>query len=74
MIVTPGLNVGIGHEEYGEDDGDNIPSRQNQTWGNISDTWRGAVRVERRSYLKVSATDPIFSGACQAEKATIAGT
>ena len=36
--------------------------------------WRGIEGIKPKlPYLKVSATEPIFSGACQAEKATIAG-
>ena len=38
MIVTLGLDVSVGHEEHREDDDDNIPSRQNQTLENTSDT------------------------------------
>lgn len=31
------------------------------------------TRAQKRQYLKVSATEPIFSGAYHAEKATITG-
>lgn len=37
MIVTLGFDVSVGHEEHGEYDDDNVPSRQNQTWGSKSD-------------------------------------
>jgi len=43
--------------------------------GTCQELGTGAVGLGKtRSYLKVSATEPILSGACQAEKATIAGT
>jgi hypothetical protein len=74
MVVTLGLDVGVGHEEHGEDDRYDIPSREDQTWEDASDIkMRTPAWIEGR-YLKVSATDPILSGAYQAEKATIAGT
>ena len=31
VVVTPSLDVGVGHKEHGKDDGDDIPSRQDQT-------------------------------------------
>lgn len=73
MVVTLGLDVRVRHEEHGEDDGDDIPSGQNQTLEERIRELEWQLRA-LRSYLKVSATDPIFSGACQVEKATIAGT
>ena len=73
MVVTLGLDVCVCHEEHGEDDGNDIPPRQDQT---MEEQIRRSKRQLRasRPYLKVSATDPILSGACQVEKATIAGT
>lgn len=38
MVVTLGLDISVGHEEYREDDDNNIPSRQNQTLENTSGT------------------------------------
>jgi hypothetical protein len=77
MVVALGLDVSVGHKKHGEDDDDDIPSRQNQTWGSCQILGGGnaeGVGEKKAPYLKVSATEPIFSGACQAEKATIAGT
>lgn len=75
MVITLGFNVGVGHEEHGEDDRYDIPSRQYQTWEDASDIEARILGVGiERQYLKVSATDPILSGAYQAEKATMAGT
>ena len=54
MVVTLGLDVCVGHKEHGEDDDDNIPSGQNQTWGNVLE---GVEGVERRATVPESLRD-----------------
>ena len=72
MVVTLGLNVGVCHQEHGEDQCDNIPSRENETTGTEVDT---KIQDTRRdlTHVKVFATSPMFEGSDHAEKATIAG-
>ena len=41
MVVALGLDIRVGHEKHGEDNRDNIPSRQNQAWEGTSDTRSG---------------------------------
>lgn len=31
MVITPSFDVGVRQEEDGQDDGDDVPSRENQT-------------------------------------------
>lgn len=57
MIVALGLDVGVGHEEHGEDDGNNIPSRQNQTLVDASDTQRGDYRSVKNETIPESLCD-----------------
>ena len=77
MVVAPGFNVGIREKEDGKNDNDNIPSREYQAvHKQANKKERQKVHRDRTiqvAYVKVSATEPILSGAYQAENATMAG-
>lgn len=73
MVVTLCLDVGVRHQKDGQDDRDDVPARKYKTKEEIiiliSATPRGCVVT----HVKAFATSPIFSGAYQAENATMAG-
>ena len=71
MVVTLRLDIGVGHQEHREDDADDIPARENQA-GRAHLVLRPEDHAYK-TYVNVSETEPILSGAYQAEKATIAG-
>ena len=71
VIVALGLNVTVGQKEDRENDYDDIPSGENQAGTSRSVSSRRERR--EKTYVNVSATAPIFSGAYHAENATMAG-
>jgi hypothetical protein len=74
MVVTLGLDIGVCHEEHGEDN-EMTSHRGKIKLGGTRQILVGEATeaYKTRQYLKVSATEPIFSGAYHAEKATITG-
>ena len=67
MIVTPGLNISVGQKEDGQDDGNDIPSREDQAVVSLD-----LAEVDP-THVKVSTGSPIFPGSYSAEKRTMAG-
>jgi len=72
MVITLCLDVGVRHQKDGQDDRDDVPARKYKTKEKIiliTATPRRCVGT----HVKAFATSPIFSGAYQAENATMAG-
>ena len=60
MIVALRLDVGVRHQEHRKHDGDDVPARENQP----EEASTNCHEYERcETNVKVSATEPIFSGA-----------
>ncbi len=71
VIIALRFDVGVRHQEHRQDDGDDIPAGEDQAVIKVN---TGTLFAEEAgTHVKVSATEPIFSGAYQAENATIAG-
>ena len=71
MVVTLGLDVGVSHQEHRQDDGDDIPAREDQAV--VRELMHCPSLGRQSTYVNVSATEPILSGKYQLENATIAG-
>lgn len=72
MIIALSFNVSISQQKERKHDDKNIPSRKNQSI-ELHTCIRRPLDIYDVTHVKVSATEPIFSGAYQAENATIAG-
>ena len=70
VVVALRLNVGVGHQEHGKDDRDDVPAGEDEAIQPVSKVGMKAIQA---THVKVSATEPILSGEYQAENATIAG-
>lgn len=74
VIIALSFDVGIGHQEHREDNNNDIPTWEDEPVYRVPIPISSRVTVQKTdTYVKVFATSPIFSGAYQAEKATIAG-
>ncbi len=70
VVVTLGFDISVCEEEYGQNNNDNVPSGEYQSIASVSIE---SVSRTAKTYVKVSATEPILSGAYHAENATMAG-
>lgn len=72
VIVTLSFDIRVCQQEDGQNDHYDIPTREDQPVMPSSVSYVHVSNVEQ-TYVNVSATAPILSGAYQAENATMAG-
>lgn len=71
VVVTLGLDVSVGHQEHRQDDGDDIPAREDQAI--IQQSADSTMHQKGDTNLNVFAAVATLSPVSQAENATMAG-